>query len=225
MIRTIAVMVGVSFLAQAGFGAVYKCTGENGSVSYQDQPCGGDEHEQRMPSERTVSVDGTDLEMVQVVVPGVGMAFVGLFDHMEHMTRRHGQLASTIAVRSKKGHPPMEMQITFFANERGDSYTHRLIAQKLASLSPVLEQPPMPFGSEHWRFETAIGDASMISHYSPGGGHFHGSWDTLTIGYVAHPKVVAAVTILNNGKTSDSLRWALKVYNMFQVAVGDELLQ
>jgi hypothetical protein len=205
-------------------GAVYKCTDTDGAISYQDQPCKAEEKQRQIQAQRNVSVDGTDLEIVQVPIPDVGLALVALFDHMEHITRRHGDRAATIAVRSKPGHEPMEMQITFFANREGGSYTHQQVAERLANVSPELRQPPLPPSSERWNFETVIGDANMVSHYAPGGGPVNGGWDTVTTGFVAHPRVVAAVTILNNGKTSDGLRWALKVFNMFQIAAGNELL-
>ena len=219
----IAIML-LAFSGEAN-GAVYKCTDADGAVSYQDQPCKAEEKQRQIQAQKNVSVEETDLEVVQVVIPDVGLALVALFDHMEHMTRAHGDRAATIAVRSKPGHEPMEMQITFFANRSGGGYSHQLLAQHLADLSPELRQPPLPASSERWNFETAIGDANMISHYSPGGSPVNGEWDTVTTGYVAHPRVVAAVTILNNGKTSDGLRWALKVYNMFQIAAGNELLR
>lgn len=212
-------------LPAVGFAAVYKCTDASGAISYQDQPCGADEEERQIPSRLGATVEGHDLELVQLVVPGVGAAMVALFDHMEHMTQEHGDRAATIAIRAKPGHEPMEMQITFFANDEGGAYSHRQVSDQLAAISPALGQPPMPLGSENWVFETALGDAQMISHYAPGGGPLGRRWDTITLGYVAHPRVVAAVTILNNGKTSESLRSALRVFNMFQVAVGSELLE
>ena len=202
----IAIML-LAFSGEAN-GAVYKCTDADGAVSYQDQPCKAEEKQRQIQAQKNVSVEETDLEVVQVVIPDVGLALVALFDHMEHMTRAHGDRAATIA-----------------ANRSGGGYSHQLLAQHLADLSPELRQPPLPASSERWNFETAIGDANMISHYSPGGSPVNGEWDTVTTGYVAHPRVVAAVTILNNGKTSDGLRWALKVYNMFQIAAGNELLR
>jgi hypothetical protein len=220
----IAVAIMLLALSGEANGAVYKCTDADGAISYQDQPCKAEEKQRQIQAQGKVAVEGTDLEIVQVVIPDVGLAMVALFDHMEHMTQAHGDRAATIAVRSKPGHEPMEMQITFFANRAGGSYTHQQVAEHLANVSPELRQPPMPISSERWEFKTAIGNAKMVSHYAPGGGPVNGGWDTVTTGFVAHPRVVAAVTILNNGKTSDGLRWALKVYNMFQIGAGKELL-
>ncbi len=209
----------------SALGAVYKCTDADGSISYQDQPCSVDERQREIQSTKKFVVEGADLEVVNVVVPGVGLALVAIFDSMEHSTQQHGDQATTMFIRSKAGFQRMEMRITFFANEgRGDHIYHQ-VADQLASFSPGLKQPSMPAGSERWSFETAIGVAQMISHYSPAQGSASKEWDTITVGHVVHPRVVAAVTIFNNDKTSDGLRQALRVYNMFQVAVGNELLE
>lgn len=220
-----AIAIMLFALPHGARGAVYKCTDAGGAVRYQDQPCGAGERQREIQSRRSLTVEGADIELVQLVVPGVGTAFVGLLDEMEHKIRKHGDAAVTIAIRSTAEQHPMEMQITFFANKTGGAPSRSQVSDQLAAISPALRQPSMPPGSERWSFKTAIGDATMLSHYAPGGGSINGEWDTSTVGHVAHPRVIAAVTILNNGKTSEGLRRALKVYNMFQVAVGSKLLE
>ena len=202
---------------------LYKCTDASGAISYQDQPCADTQQQEVRTSRVAPPTKSTDpFEAVFLQVPGIGEAVIPVFEHMEYLTRVHGEQAATIAIRAKEGHRPMELQMTFLPNRQGDPYSVEEVEQVLGRIDLRLVPQSGLYG-EKWTFATQIGDAQMRTSVETQPRSFSGSkriYDTSTAGYVLHSKVVVAIKIFNSGGQSDELRWALRVVNAFQVAAA-----
>lgn len=214
--------------------AIFKCTAADGSVSYQDQPCPADESQhsradQQEPASsgsrrESITIDGETVRLVYFPVPGLGEVQVPVFEHMEYTTRSHDDRAATIALRAKPGQDPMQLQMTFFANRPGRSYSAAEAMQFLADIDPQLTNE-QAYADEFWSFETQLGNIDFEtsirenprSFGSEGRDPQSGEFTTATTGLKRHPNVVVAVTILTNGRMSEGLRGALRVVNAFFV--------
>ena len=208
---------------------LYKCVSGDGGVSFQDQPCASSEKEEVRRQAPTLIPSGEDgTSLVQVAVPGVGKAFVPVFDTMTVRIRQHGKSAVSAELKSKSGEEPMELRITLFANNPTEPYNVISAREYLRSIDPALVRHPYGYG-EAWTFELAFTEARMWS-YEPGR-QLHSvlpttGYTTTTVGFAKHPRIVAWILILNDGGTSESLKGALKVINamhVFDVETGDTL--
>lgn len=199
---------------------LYKCESADGGVSFQDQPCASTEKEEvRRQGPTLIPTEEDGASLVQVSVPGVGEAFVPVFDTMTVRVHRHGKAAVTAVLKSKSGEEPMELQITLFANSVEQPYNIISAREFLRSIDPNLVRHPIHYG-EGWDFSLAFAEARMYSYGQ--GGQPHSvmpatGYTTTTTGFAKHPQVVVWILILNDGGTSESLKLALRVINAMQI--------
>ena len=197
--------------------AIYKCVEEDGSVSFQDQPCKGEVQKKSADD----SLD--NVSMVDVPIPGVGFAVVAQFEHLESAVRRDDDRAGTIALRSKPDAEPMALLLTFTQNLQGRALTDTENSQVVAQMAmPHLAQS-VEKEIRLSAFETTLGQATFTSLTDSklvNGNIPDGEYSTITIGQVSHADVVAAFTLLTNGTDTTAFEDGISILASFQVAIN-----
>ena len=194
------VAIAMAVVASPAVGqSVYKCTGPDGAVSFQDRPCDDANTQQRVSVDRRPRPRSPGLDSVVVGLPGGYQAGIGVFDYMDASVDEDGDRATTIRLTSKPGAPArVSATLTIMPNKRGEMLSReereravrRVAVQQARRTVHTLEM-------HEFEARSGLGLLTVLDNRGRGLGGFQpGDYLLLTVALIVSDGYVVAVTIL-----------------------------
>ena len=194
---------------------VYKCTGEDGSVTFQDHACAE-------PAKKKATSDGAAIAAGDAIpLPGIGAVALSTLDYMETTVLPDGSRSTSVAVRSRPGaNEKMSVMLTFMPNPNGaipSKAKHQIMARKVVQQFTGMDQ----FDTDFHDFESASGggvysvlhDPQYPDRVAP-----EGEYATIAAGQIVNPDAIVLVAIYSDGVDNKAFEDALAVAETFTIA-------
>ena len=195
---------------------VYKCTGEDGSVTFQDHAC-AEPVKKKAASEGAAAVASGNA----IPLPGIGAVALSTPDYMETTVMPDGSRSTSVAVRPRPGaNEKMSVMLTFMPNPNGaipSKAKHQIMARKVVQQFTGMDQ----FDTDFHDFETNSGsgvysvlhDPQYPDRVAP-----EGEYATIAAGQIVNPDAIVLVAIYSDGVDNKAFKDALAVAETFSLS-------
>lgn len=204
---------------------INKCIEDSGKVSYQDRPCKADQSAETVSFKKNRDSKNTDnLEPVYVKIPGVGDGVLFSYKWWSFsIIQPKADLPPIIKMVSKQGEEPISFSISFLPTKTGEKISLEESANTVFDMATIYAAGSVEKEVKLRKLDTTIGTAVFASFNdekylnSP---IPKGEFSSITVGQVAHSKLVVGFTILTNGTQSKALNEALNIIGSFKVVAN-----
>lgn len=203
---------------------VYKCTDDDGSITYQDHPCAGQQAGNSVRTSRDRSGDAEDFDALFVPISGGKQAAIARFHTMTSAVHRGDPRAVTVRLNSKPGQEPLGMLLTFFDNPESKVFSDEQVSEIVLQMAePHLEnsferraqlyESPTEIGTAVF---ASVNDRRYMNREPP-----RGEYRTITVGQIPTSHTIVAFTILSNGTDNAHFRDALTILQSMQIILDE----
>lgn len=224
MNRTRIVAAAIAMVAIAGPApaqSVYRCTGPEGSVIFQDRPCSGSAEQRTVTLEKQPRTKLDGYEGRVVPLPGGSEAAIMVHDYVDMSVSEDGERTTTVRLRSKPGAPArVSMSLTFMPNKNGEMLSREQRERAVRRIAT--NQAGRSFADYQMvEFDARLGKGlvTVLDNRQPRlGAAPPGEYPIMTAGLITNDDFVVALTVLTDGDDDRVLRDAITVAKTMFIA-------